>query len=895
MTASPVGTRATGDPAGVFARSTLTTFKALAGLDWAFSTADTSSGGHDAHPYPAKFPPQVPAQVIAHLSTPGQTVMDPFGGSGTTALVALNEGRSTVSLDANPVAVLLTRAKAHGLTAEEREALRSLARKVEDEPVAACEQGPCPHSTLAPAIPNIDKWFSPLSVHELCHVRFLLQELRGAQRDAAELAIGQTAAKVSFQDSETRYVSVPRVVRSGEALRRYSKELSKVANRLPQAEFARDKVRVLQGDARERGAFAIEDESVDLVVTSPPYPNAYDYHLYHRFRILWTMANPADLRRVEIGSHLRQQTVKDPIADYEKDMDLVIRNCYGLLRPGAWAVFVVGDGKYRGEIYATSDGLANLASAAGFHVAGVIDRPLPESRRSVTSAGRRLKIEQLLFLRKPLAVEVQPPEWSMCDYERVLAIREVEALSRRPGDASRFRSLTFARQVVVGNESFESDQALLENSDGTRRKNSTYASHGIHRYKGKFYPQLGRCLLNLSSEPGSLVVDPFSGSGTVALEATLLGLEFHGIELSPVGVAAGRAKVHVMQSRPGLLEKATTFLSHELARPVRGVDWSQFPEATHDELTSWFAPAVLARLARLLGAIRSIPAHIDDASSAVELAEVCVSDLIRDVSHQEPSDLRIRRRAIPLADAPVEDAFLSRWNIAVQKVRSAQGASRLTLGSAKIVHGDSTDPKNWPEDARGNARPIAAVVTSPPYAAALPYLDTDRLSISAVFGHSKQARSELEDVLVGSREIKNKDVRMWRADLDGVFLRQLLPASTISFLQALQEAVDGDSSAGFRRQQTPAVLTRYFVAMSRVLALTADRLIKGGNAWFVLGDSKTTIAGTTWRIPTTQEIAAIAKHQGLEIEEQIPITVTRDNMRHSRNAITRNTLLHFRK
>jgi len=63
-------------------------------LDWAFEKDDTGFLAHDIHPYPAKFIPQIPGTLIAVLSARGELVLDPFGGSGTTALEAIRLGRS---------------------------------------------------------------------------------------------------------------------------------------------------------------------------------------------------------------------------------------------------------------------------------------------------------------------------------------------------------------------------------------------------------------------------------------------------------------------------------------------------------------------------------------------------------------------------------------------------------------------------------------------------------------------------------------------------------------------------------------------------------------------------------------------------------------------------------
>ncbi|GAB3248878.1 hypothetical protein GCM10027425_05640 [Alteromonas gracilis] len=869
----------------------------LAELDWSFAGADTLADGHGVHPYPAKFPPQVPRRVIEALTDPGDLVVDPFGGSGTTALEAVRLGRRALTIDANPVGVRLTRVKVGGVDESDLAELATFAERVRRELRAPCRfaDEDCDALALAPAIPNRAKWFAPESVHELSHLRAHVGMLDGSVRDVAELALGQTAARVSFQESETRYVSRPREVKRGEAYERFIAELARMLDAVPRrSEAGAMPFQAVQGDARDGAMWCVAAGAAALVVTSPPYPNAYDYHLYHRFRMLWTGAAPTDLRRVEIGSHLRQQTVADPVLDYETDMSAVLANAWTVLRPGGWLVLVVGDGKYKGSIYSTSGAMARIGADLGFEVGGVITRDLPTARRSVTAAGRRLEQEQLVFLRKPAVTIASGPAWQIAEYEAELGRRELDALASR--SLQDLKDLTFARSVSVAGKVVPTLQGMLEAADGLRRKNSTYATHGIHRYKGKFYPQLGRCLINLSCESGALVVDPFAGSGTVGLESILLGRRFHGIELSPVAAAIGNAKVGLMSVPVEVLNDVSHAFGRLAAPSNRSgqVPWNEFDPATHEELASWFAPNVLARIGRVLQVIGEAEGHGQASDVVGEAARVCLSDLIREVSHQDLSDLRIRRRKEPLGDAPVEEMFLSRWEAVVRKVLAARDVVGEVRTDARIVQGDSTEARNWPVEAGGEPALIDAIVSSPPYAAALPYLDTDRLSLAAVFGNSRKDRASLEAKLVGSREISKSGLREWSEWLrDGVDLAETLPASSSAFLLALSEAVAADEGAGFRKQQTPAVLTRYFVAMSNVLREISARLRTGGQAWYVLGDSRTTVGGETWTIPTTQETAAIAKHHGLDLVESIPITVTRENMRHAKNAITKNTLLHF--
>lgn len=870
----------------------------LARLDWDFAGADTVTNGHGFHPYPAKFPPQLPRQVIEELSERGELIVDPFCGSGTSALEAVRLGRRIAAIDANPVGVRLTRVKVHGIGTSDIDELHRFskeAKRLIEEPCPV-EDSSCAALRIAPAIPNIEKWFAPVTIHELCHLRTLVENVDGIARDVAELAIGQTAARCSFQESETRYVSRKRLVLRGEALRRFVVEIENLIQSIPRRSPGSDEsdMVAIEGDARSLKNWQAPADSAALVVTSPPYPNAYDYHLYHRFRLLWTGGSPAELRSVEIGSHLRQQSVKDPVRDYENDMWTVMANALHVLKPGGWLVLVVGDGKYKGEIYRTSESIASLGRALGFEVGGAITRNLPATRRSVTVAGRRLQQEQIVFLRKPGAIVIAGPAWQMVSYEEELAAREAAILATR--SPQRMHHLTFARSIAVDGEVLPTVQGLLEAADGGRRKNSTYATHGIHRYKGKFYPQLGRCLINLSSEEGDLILDPFAGSGTVGLESTLLGRRFHGIELSPVGAATAQAKITLMSARLASLSAASTeFGRLDTRTGSEEVHWEQFEHETLSELQSWFSRRILARISRVLVAISDLESGESEMVRVGHAARVCLSDLIREVSHQDPSDLRIRRRKDPPTDAPLESMFIDKWNETVRRALSARSVVGSLDYNATIIQGDSADQANWPGLAGGSIERIDAVVSSPPYAAALPYLDTDRLSIAAVFGGHKQQRAGLESRLIGSREMSSRDLHYWNDLLNVPAKFDVLPGSTLSFLGALREAVLADPEAGFRKRQSPAVLTRYFVGMSRVLAEISSRLRPNGEVWYVVGDSRTTIGGVNWVVPTTEETAAIAKHNGLVFVESIPITVTRENMRHSKNAITKNTLLHFQK
>lgn len=870
--------------------------EALLGIDWDFADADTAHSGHGLQPYPAKFPPQIPETLIRLLSNEGELVLDCFGGCGTTALEAVRLGRRAYSIDANPVATYLTEVKTSAHGPGTWRSLKVLTDNIERLSAAdLVKQGA---DSWRPAIPNIGRWYAPSVVDELAGLRALVeQHVRAAlTRKLCMLAFAHVASKMSFQDSETRYKSVPRIIPVGEATDRFTAELIRLRDALKSRSKMAGSAKAVTGDSRDVCMYP-DPDSVGLLVSSPPYPNAYDYHLYHRFRIFWLGEDPADLRRLEIGSHLTNQATSDPIFLYERDTAVTLANVFRVLQPGRFAAFIVGDGVHNAQIYETSHSIKRLGRLVGLEPVIDISRRLPSLRRSVTVAGRRLTGESIVILRKPGAAtspSASPP-YELFPYEEELASRELLILaSDKASELRTPRQAAFWYSLPEGTSLVRTWQAASESTpDESSKKNSTYAGHGLHRYKGKFYPQLAKALINLGDpydRPG-IVLDPFGGCGTVALEARLAGLSAVSIDVNPLAVQIARAKLELLDLSVASLESAISRVMVTTSVLPKEIDWFQFSPDVHDELESWFPKRVLSKLALLLSAIDQAASRSEFGPLLASLLRVIVSDLIRDVSQQEPTDLRIRRRSPAISDAPVFELFADRARKLLEKRRQIQHRLDIgpNLGPAIVVEGNAADAEPFESfvDPMGS---IACVVSSPPYGIALPYLDTDRLSLAAIYGIDKMTRGRLERQLIGSREITGRDQAEWEALLsEGSGLG--LPARTVAFIDDLHRAVVSDADAGFRRQQMPAVLLRYFSSMSRVLGHISNRLGEGATVSLVLGDSRTTIGGERRTIPTVDEVMAVAKEQGLMLVDDIPITVTREALLNSRHSITDNRII----
>lgn len=905
-------------------------------IDWSFTNDDTGYLTHDLHPYPAKFIPQIPAHVIAGLSVRGDRVCDPFGGSATTAIEAVRLGRRAVSFDANPLCALIGRVKTGYMTPDTRADLDQLAAVVQGHVTGPGEKPPGwsddllgRHRRYVPDIPNFDKWFEARVAGELALLRHLIDRTtENLARDAALLALSRIIVRVSNQDSETRYVSVSKTIRSTLTLTAFLESLATVTRRLEAAaiDLQRADARFLTGDARTDLPSVVGENTVDLIVTSPPYPNATDYHLYHRFRLFWLGFDPRTLGRIEIGSHLRHQRNRTGFDEFRADVAQVLDGCFRILLPGRYAVFVVGDALFKGEYCSTSDAVRDAAQAAGFLVCGVIGRRIHDTRRSFAKPARRARHECLVVLRKPdraVKVVLNPPAYRMWAHETVLRHREIEALTGcRPGTESgsdpvtlhlnqpalsAVRRLTFTKDYVIGaSEAVRTTetpvqptwQATIENGasavGSARKKDPKYVTHGLHPFKGKFYPQMAKSLLNVSgARLGARVLDPFCGSGTTLLEGMLNGFETYGCDCNPLATKIARAKTTILTIPRDVADRAIRVLDERMTRRMTSIptNLDQFRDDTHDELFRWFAKPVLYKLNWILEQIRLI-GH----ETLIEFLEIALSSIIRDVSQQEPADLRVRRRKDPLDDAPVLELFGERLREQHNRLRSywsIAGRQPGRLIPATVRTGDSRTSGAMEALGLGSDS-VECVVTSPPYATALPYIDTDRLSLLALLGYRADLRSGLERALTGSREIRRTAREEAETALSSASATDKLPAGVVKAIRRIHCA-NKQCDVGCRRENMAALLWRYFVDMRDHMEQTHRVLAPGRRAFYVVGNGRTK-AGQRWvDIDTCRHLTEIGRMAGLRRIESIGVDVTTENRMHIRNAITRNSILIFEK
>ena len=886
--------------------------------DWSFAGDDTTYLSHDIHPYPAKFPPQLPAQIIKMLSSSGEKVWDPFGGSGTTALEALLNDRNCISTDINPIGSIIGKAKTTALCSKDEIELNKLIERLEYYiNNAIClgdffEEHKNDLEREIPNIPNIEKWFEPTVICELAFLKYLIkQDLQSEPAIVvAKASLSKIITRVSNQESETTYRAVRREVRIGEVLEIYLKDLKanflkikKLSSMIGYRSCDFITTNVMQpivGDEKP-----IEKDAIDLVVTSPPYPNAFDYHLYHRFRIFWLDGDPREVGKVEIGSHLKYQRGKKNFEQFEIEMKPVLENCYKALKAGRYAVFILGNAVFGGVQYETAERIGKLAENVGFSKVGIIDRPLPETKRSVKNWARRATTEQILILRKPMncsKVTLYPVKYKLWPYEKIISDMERKAICGKDEDefltdgaldVGRLKKLTFYSSFQVNDTTFLTWQNMLENGRDcdALRKDPKYLTHGIHPYKGKFYPQLVRPLLNiLGVKAGATVFDPFCGSGTVALESILNGYNAYGCDINPTAVDIAVAKNTIFMVGAYEFDKHVSLFKEDLKHYINGNYDEAFDSEAIEEIYSWFPERVISKIGFILLRIAAVPDE-----RIRKFLKVILSSIIRDISQQEPSDLRIRRRKEPIEDAPVIEMFNYNLDQQYQNIMSfykIRNSAPEPLGKAHIWRGNSTSLKSVKKYLQENS--VDIVISSPPYATALPYIDTNRLNMLVLEGYNASRRVPIEAEMTGTREIRKSTRCMYEEKIKAEDYGSITSNTARQIIKKVY-LQNGSADVGFRKKNMAALLYMYFRDMSDVLN-TLNRIVKdGGHICLEIGDTKTTTGEEKVIIRTTQMLRETGKNLGWKLVDDIPVSVTKEKFLHMHNSITENNILIFKK
>ncbi len=403
--------------------------------DWDYRTANTKEFTHGIHPYPAMMIPQVARRLIQTYAPDGGTLFDPYCGSGTTLLEGILAGLNANGSDLNPLARLIAKTKVKPINLEHLDAA------IEDYIDFGLDVD---HSDARPPhFLNIDYWFSATIQQELALTLGYIQQIEA--NDIAnffKLAFSLTVRKVSWtKNSEFKLVRM-----RPSQMNEHGPDVFSVMvgilndNRNAFASLA-DSLDADVGIPSVYGFNSVTEiprskippESVDAVVTSPPYGDSRTTVAYGQFSRLssqWLgyqnanrvdselmggakLDNPVSFGFKELNDVIiaiadidtkRACEVASFFVDYQKS----ITNVSSVIKPGGHACYVVGNRTVKGIEVPTAQTTAAFFESCGFRHVDTFYRNIPNKRMPSMNSpsniagklGKTMKSEIIVICQK---------------------------------------------------------------------------------------------------------------------------------------------------------------------------------------------------------------------------------------------------------------------------------------------------------------------------------------------------------------------------------------------------------------------------------------------------------------------------------------------------------------
>ncbi len=407
-------------------RTRLAELRGLLQADLDFHGANGRHSTHAWHPFPAKFPPQLPSYFIERLSQPGDVVLDPMFGSGTTVLEAVRLHRNAIGCDIDPLARLIAEAKL--VYFDPIAMLRVGKALVEQAKRSFFSQRHRLEAALAERFDGrtrafVDYWFRPTQQLELVALLDAIESCAPQETwPFLHMAFSSTIIAKSGGVSLARDLAHTRPHR--------------VLDKKPKCAFdefeTRLKLMLASGGAAPSCAearivaqsaenSALPTASVDLIVTSPPYANnAIDYMRAHKFSLVWLGWKIEELTHIRarcLGHDATTQREWHDLPDqcertigrlasvdqhkaaalrrYFGEMSAVMAEMHRVLKPGKAAIVVVGSSNLRGIDVETHKGLAAVGISAGFQLAHIGVRRLDRDKRMMPARWGKERTSQI--------------------------------------------------------------------------------------------------------------------------------------------------------------------------------------------------------------------------------------------------------------------------------------------------------------------------------------------------------------------------------------------------------------------------------------------------------------------------------------------------------------------
>jgi site-specific DNA-methyltransferase (cytosine-N4-specific) len=368
-----------------------------------FKGIPASSGIYGIHPYPAMFHFMVVRKFIKELTKEGAFILDPFCGSGVSAVEALKNNRNYFGFDINPLAILITKVRTTPI------AIESLLKVLDNILKMPAQNYEIPY------FDNIYYWFEESVIEELAKLRAKIFKIDDIKiQNFFKVVFSETVRKVSNTDPN-EFKLIKRRINKQLDVKKIFTEIAKrnisclldISNLNTKSEIFIEQKNVLDG-------LPIEDESIDLVITSPPYGDskttvAYDqfsklslkwlglYDNFEKSQLGYKLKNlDLDLPSEELYKCLYEIEKKDKkrakeIYSFYYDLYLATKQMSKKVKTGGHVIFVVGNRTVKGIELPTDKICADFFKQYGFIHEITLVRQISNKRMPIQTSPTNIK------------------------------------------------------------------------------------------------------------------------------------------------------------------------------------------------------------------------------------------------------------------------------------------------------------------------------------------------------------------------------------------------------------------------------------------------------------------------------------------------------------------------
>lgn len=375
---------------------------------WSFRTADTKEYTHCYHIYPAMMIPQVARKLLEDYAPEGQLslVLDPYAGSGTTLVESSIKGIRSVGIDLNPLARFMSMVKNTHFSLEDiGRALSVITAELMVYNAAEVKD------TDFSRISNYTFWYTEDSLYKLSYLNQIILDLKPEIQQFFLLCLSETVREVSF----TRNGEFKRYKMSAKQLEKFNPDVFLIFERKVQRNTKGLESFNATGTVDLASVYdfntsngipseILPEESVDMVITSPPYGDSHTtvaYGQFSRWANEWfSFENAKSLDRILMGGTLSKEvkfstkSIKEEleaikIADEKRYYEVIsflndywysIQNVAKVIRKGGRACYVVGNRRVKAVQINLDYFTAEMFEKCGFRHEITIVREIPNKR-----------------------------------------------------------------------------------------------------------------------------------------------------------------------------------------------------------------------------------------------------------------------------------------------------------------------------------------------------------------------------------------------------------------------------------------------------------------------------------------------------------------------------------